>query len=233
MALLKKEDYIIAGMSFLLVILILIIICSTSINKLLGIPIEQASKETQFKPTYFEIYEKSNESCNRLIVVQPFKWHIWAINGQVYLLNESNQTCPINYTPAVLVPSNKSDDTTNQVFKEVCVNMVFNNIVNSYTANRPVEVPYEIENLQAQEGKFTILDALNFLFTKYITMDPPDAKNPDNAVIKNNMILDGHLKYLNRHLFPSTDYIHTTIPHYKKQALEHVLRKSKQLGRTD
>lgn len=138
--------------------------------------IENASQKTQFKTTYFEIYDKSSEGvCDRLIIVQPFKWHIWAVNGLVYLLNESNKQCPMNYTPTILVPNTKGDLTT-QVFEDKCINRVFNNIITNYTDTIiPAKVPYEITELQQEESKFTVLDALNFLVTKYITMDAPES----------------------------------------------------------
>lgn len=141
--------------------------------RLLENAIENASKKTQFNTTYFEIYDRSidNDTCDRLIIVQPFQWHIWAINGSVYLLNESNASCPINYTPAILVPKNKSDDPSKQVFNDLCINKVYNTIIVSYTDKiQPVIVDFNIEDLQQQKNKFTIIDALNFLFTKYITM---------------------------------------------------------------
>ncbi|QBB28690.1 ODV-E28 [Homarus gammarus nudivirus] len=110
-------------------------------------------------------------------------WHIWAFNGVVYLLNESNKGCPINYTPAVITPTNKSEDVANQVFKDVCVNKVFNDIVVSYKDRiLPIIVDFDIETLQQTKDKFTILDALNFLFTKYITMDK--VPTPESETIR-------------------------------------------------
>lgn len=200
---------------------------SNKTGQLLGTPVSEASMKSQFNPTFFEIYDRSvdNQTCNRLIVVEPFKWHIWAINGQVYLLNESNKSCPINYTPAVLVPSTKSDDLSNQVFQDVCLNKVFNEVVRSYTDNiKPVIVNFKIEDLQARETKFTILDALNFLFTKYITMKELEHVDETDPIVKNNMIHKKHLRSLNK-----KDLIHRytypTIPYYKKQKLIKVIQK--------
>ncbi|UOT91845.1 PIF-4 [Aratus pisonii nudivirus] len=169
----SKTDYIILIGSIILIIFILIII-GTNNKHIIEQAVNRASEATQFNTTYFEIYDRSADenNCNRLIIVQPFQWHIWAYSGVVYLLNESNKSCPINYTPAILVPTNKSDDISNQVFKDVCINKVFNQVVTSYTDSiQPVIIDFEIEELQSQPNKFTILDALNFLFTSYLTMD--------------------------------------------------------------
>lgn len=223
-----QKEYIILIGSAVLIFIILLIIASNKTGALLGLPLMQASNATQFKPTFFEIYERSIDetACNRLVIVQPFKWHIWAINGRVYLLNESNKSCPINYTPAVVVPATKSDDLSNQVFKDVCINKVFNDIVTSYTDTlKPIIVDFEIEELQAQKNKFTILDALNFLFTKYLTMDPETQPPPsEQPVVKNDTIEMRHIRYLNREDLRRT-FSHETIPHYKKQKLNKVINR--------
>ncbi|XP_063244659.1 uncharacterized protein LOC134545438, partial [Bacillus rossius redtenbacheri] len=52
-----------------------------------------------------------------------------------------------------------------------CVNMTLTDILDSYRDVKAVKVQYNIEDLQSQTGKFTILDALNFLFQHYITQD--------------------------------------------------------------
>lgn len=186
----------------------------------------EASDATQFNPTFFEIYDKSDASCNRLIVVQPFQWHIWGINGQVYLLNESNRSCPINYTPTIVVPNNKSDDLSNQVFKDVCINKVFNEVVRSYTDSiKPVIVNFNIRELQQDETKFTILDALNFLFTKYLTMDPPHTYT-DNLIVERSMVNREHLHNLKLKDFPPL-FTHHVVPHHVKQKLQRVLQKKR------
>lgn len=177
-----------------------------------------SSNKTQFNSTFFEIYERSvdESSCERLIIVQPFQWHIWAINGSVYLLNESNKSCPINYTPAIVVPKNQD----NQIFKDVCINKVFNQIVTSYTDQlQPVVVQFDIKELQAEESKFTILDALNFLFKDHLTMtnDSREQKGMINLNRINNLPLRIH-----------TDFQHDTPANYVTETkIRNVLQKSK------
>lgn len=182
-----------------------------------------ASKETQFDTTFFEIYERSVDStnCNRLIIVQPFKWHIWAINGSVYLLNESNKSCPINYTPSILVPTNKSDELSNQVFNDICINKVFNEITTSYTDNlQPIIINFDIETLQSTENKFTILDALNFLFTKYITMDLDTDPSKTDA-----KVTDGVVRLNRINILDQVNLTHTKLNHHTKKKLTKTLQK--------
>ncbi|UVX94946.1 PIF-4 [Callinectes sapidus nudivirus] len=183
----SKTDYIILIGSVFLICFILGLII-TNKPKLMENAIETSSSMTRFNPTFFEIYEQSTEDvCDRLIIVKPFMWHIWAINGLVYLLNESNKSCPLNYTPAILVPKNKSDDLSNQVFKDICINKVLNDITMNYMKMQPVIIKFNIEDLQQEEDRFTILDALNFLFKQYITMDE-NTKN--DKLISHGSVID-------------------------------------------
>lgn len=157
--------------SVLLVLLILAVLI-TNKPRLVEKAIETASEATNFAPTYFELYDNSTDMCDRLVIVQPFQWHIWAVSGTVYLLNESNKTCPLNYTPSIVVPRNNKSEG-DQIFKDVCINKVFNQIVTTYTSSTlPVKIMFDIEELQQEPNRFTILDALNYLFKYYITMDP-------------------------------------------------------------
>ncbi|UVT30881.1 ODV-E28 [Penaeus vannamei nudivirus] len=213
-------EIIIAIGSIILILFALAVLMSNN-PKTFERAIENASLKTQFNTTYFEIYDKSDESrCNRLIIVQPFKWHIWAINGQVFLLNESNKQCPLNYTPAIVVPSTGTD-LSNQVFKDLCINKVFNTVVTSYTDKIiPVKVDYSITELQQTPGKFTILDALNYLFTSYITMvseEPPsEIRNSDNNSL---MHLKGLILANNKKLETYTVDINDSIKNYKLQKI--------------
>ena len=156
-------------LTILIVIAILIIVY---INKfqIIRNSVEESSKETQFNPMYFQIYDKSNDvQCDRLIIVEPFGWVIWAKYGKVYVLNDTNFDCSLGTTPAVLVPSttlNEADYT----FKSLCINILYTNIFDMYNNVTPVRVDFNIEELQQQPDKFTVLDALNYLFTRYITM---------------------------------------------------------------
>lgn len=160
---------------------------------------------TQFGVTEFIIYDKSDyengnnvdretnddnpdAQCNRLICVKPFDWYIWAKNGRVYILNDTLYNCPLNTTPAVRVPGRheiSTDEGPRKMydFNNVCLNMSFVDLVNAYTNNsKIVRVRFDIEELAEQKDKFTIFDALNYLFERFITMDDEGTAVMDNTV---------------------------------------------------
>ncbi|UBZ25675.1 PIF-4 [Carcinus maenas nudivirus] len=219
-----KSDYIIMIGSIVLLCIVLGVIISNN-PRLVETAIEKSSAETKYNPTFFEIYEKSVDGvCNRLIIVKPFMWHIWAISGYVYLLNESNKSCPLNYTPAILTPSNKSESLSNQVFKDVCINKVYNDIVNSYiTKIQPAIIKFEIEDLQQDLNKFTILDALNFLFTEYITMDK--VEDPMKEIVRTNNHIDLNRIHCTADL--TAKYSSTKLDTLSKHKLQAIIQKKK------
>ena len=142
----------------------------------------KASRQTQFNPTYFEIYDKSTKTiCDRIIIVQPFSWIIWAKAGFVYVVNDTNYTCPTGTTPGIRIPTEVDTSKSIYTFDSVCINIVLDSILNGYRDVIPVKVPYDIEKLQQQPNKFTILDALNYLFTKYLTMLPDSVRNKNKV----------------------------------------------------
>lgn len=122
---------------------------------------EESVKKSEFEPTIFKIYDKSSEAvCNRLIVVDPFHWYIWAVRGELYILNpEGGIRCQPNSTPAIRVYATQ--------FVETCLTLDMNSILRSYTANiLPKIVPYTIDGTT-----FTIFSALNILMKDYVTFD--------------------------------------------------------------
>jgi hypothetical protein len=157
-------------------------------------PINKSLTYSELETTYFLIYDKSvGEECDRLILVKPFPWMIWAVNGNVYLLNTSNYECPANKTPAVITPSKitvNTEDITNgmndngYVFVNTCMSIQTGNIMEKYEDVAPVKVLYDIEELASVKDKFTQLDALNYLFTKYITMRDDDQDNTNIETFK-------------------------------------------------
>lgn len=159
-----------------------------------------ASDATKLAATYYEIYDRSTpEICDRLIIVQPFRWFIWAKNGLVYLLNATNQTCPITYTPSTIVPGSVNLEDTFYSFKSVCLYIVFNDIVESYKSNSiKVKLNFDIEEIQDDPKKFTILDALNDLFKNYITMDSVNIQKVEaHATISLKELLKNYTSKLN------------------------------------
>lgn len=121
-----------------------------------------ASRNTEMKSTYFEIYDKSTEAtCNRLIVVKPFDWYILARFGDIFILNQITDRCDASSTP-----SSKIIDS--DTFENVCVASSMVDIIDSYANARVVRIPFRMGDV-----KFNILDALNMLANGYL----PDPSN--------------------------------------------------------
>lgn len=141
-----------------------------------------SSQNTRMIPTYYEIYDKSPDPkvCDRLIYVQPFGWLIWAILGQVYILNDNNAICPISSTPATIVPH---DGRT--TFPVTCLEYALPDIVKLYESCRSVRIPIELD---ADIKRFTILDALNHLFQFAITLSGPATEPPPKHRSKRSLV---------------------------------------------
>lgn len=142
----------------------------------LGRYVAESAKRSAFSPTEFLIYDKSTrDQCDRLIIVQPFDWQIWAIGGQLYILNpEGSIVCSVGSTPAVKVLRDQ--------FIEVCLKIEYDSLLRGYTEGvMPSKVvPYEIEGTT-----FTVLSALNLLVREYVTLadaDTPMLAHRINAI---------------------------------------------------
>lgn len=135
--------------------------------------IDEVSKRAEFSPTTFKIYDRSTaDICNRLIVVAPFDWYIWACRGELYILNpEGGIKCAANTTPAIQVLSDQ--------FLETCLKLDLNSILDTYVNGKiPYVVPYEITTTT-----FTILSALNILMQEYITFDIQNSNTGANSTL--------------------------------------------------
>lgn len=132
---------------------------------------------SEFNPTEFRIYDRSTENvCDRLIIVHPFDWYIWAVRGELYIVNpEGGVKCSPNTTPAIKVYQDK--------FIETCITLNFNALVKSYTSKKPYIHKYEINS-----KTFTVLSALNILFDGFIKFDhePETSKKIHHILEKNN-----------------------------------------------
>lgn len=127
----------------------------------------ESTDKANFEPSYFEVYDKSTENfCNRLIIVQPFSWYILARNGNVYVITDMQFNCPIGTTTATKLHRDQDK------FMYTCLNGTLNVLIDSFkkSAQLYYKEIFDIENLQSTKGKFTVLDALNYLFTKYINI---------------------------------------------------------------
>ncbi|XP_025196797.1 uncharacterized protein LOC112595713 [Melanaphis sacchari] len=50
----------------------------------------EAFDESDFQQTEYWIYDKTlddDDTCNRLIVVEPFEWYLLNVNRQLYLID--------------------------------------------------------------------------------------------------------------------------------------------------
>lgn len=131
-------------------------------NLAINYAMTQAVDYSEFSPTHFRIYDKSNDTvCNRLIIVEPFNWYLWASNDEFYILNpESPRHCTHNTTPAIQVLEHQ--------FVEVCLTMNYDSVVSSYTQNTsPVIIEYSIDS-----ERFTIIDAINLLMKSWVKFEP-------------------------------------------------------------
>lgn len=166
---------------------------------------KDAERNTRFEPTFYLIYDRSTPTnCNRLIRVMPFNWVIWAINFDVYIIETTGAAiCPSGTTPAIQITSDiYSMHTT-------CLTVSFQSILNLYP-DKPHKVMYDIEK-SAVPHKFTVLDALNDLFERYITVSFNEEDNTTqtnrllfiNSAFKNDNVKDT-LK--NRYEFKKPQY---------------------------
>lgn len=133
-------------------------------TKILTKAYKEAEFETRWAPTYFLIYDNSTETeCNRLVQIMPFDWYVWAINKNVYIIeNTAGIMCPFATLPAIqLTP----DPNT---FVHACLTVTLPGIISLYS--EPHRVFYDITESSVQY-KFTILDALNILFQRYLTVE--------------------------------------------------------------
>lgn len=165
------------------VIVLLVVICTVCLYQIyalrstasVGSAVDGAIDRSAFAPEQFKIYDRSTATeCNRLIVVAPFDWYIWACRGEVYILApERGIRCSANATPAVQVFRDE--------FSETCLTIDFDSVLRQYVGSLPpVIVPYEITGTT-----FTVLSALNILFERTIplavgTETDPDPSHPHN-----------------------------------------------------
>jgi hypothetical protein len=160
----------IASLYIIVFIIILIILFLNKPTKILNVH-ESAEEATRFATTFFLIYDKSlPDALDRLVVVEPFGWIIWAINNDIYILeNTSAIQCQLGSSPAIKVTEN--------IFSmvSICINIEPTALLNLY--DDPVRVNYDVLD-SSSPNRFTVLDALNILFREHLTVkftnDTPD-----------------------------------------------------------
>lgn len=157
----------------------LVYVCFKNKEVNIGSVVDHAAQEAAYASAVFEIYDKSSATvCNRLIVVRPFDWIVWACRGSIYILNPevSSQRSVADHTAAVRVYADR--------FVETSLALSYDSIVNAYSRKNGAKikhVPYEIRG-----SKFTVLSALNALAKKWITFDCEQ----DAAAGRNGKLID-------------------------------------------
>lgn len=142
----------------------LVYICIKNKEVNIGGIVDHAAQEAAFNSSVFVIHDKSTaEVCNRLIVVLPFDWTVWACRGSLYILNPEggSRRSVAGHTAAVRVYADR--------FVETSLALSYDAIVDAYSTRNGAKikhVPYEIKG-----SKFTILTALNVLAEKWIAFD--------------------------------------------------------------
>jgi hypothetical protein len=180
-----------------------------------------SEKNTRFEPTYYLIYDRSTELvCNRLIRVMPFNWVIWAINGDIYIIETTGAAiCPSGTTPAIQVLSDIYSMST------ACITVLFQSILNLYPG-KPHKIFYDIEK-SAVPYKFTILDALNDLFEKYLTISFDKEEDLTNRLhfINANSDSTGDVLLGHENLAATKYTIKNRYEHLKPQYHQRLLKK--------
>lgn len=196
--------FLITCIVLLMLVILIALVYIYRYGKLFGLSalFDEAKNKSAFNPTKFRIYDQSPSStvCDRLIIVDPFDWIIWCYRGELYIVNpEGLIVCGPNQTPAIRV--------TKSAFLECCLFTTYATLLENYKKLKPHIIPYAINS-----ERFTILDALNLLVTKYITFDDEIEIARRNKI---NEIVDLK-KYTNiRRKLNSTDVVAATQPKRK------------------
>lgn len=125
--------------------------------------IKKAVNNSKYEPTVFIIYDNSTKlNCDRLIIIEPFGWVIWAINQNLYILNVEGGRieCGVGSTPAVHVYNQTR-------FIDTCLKIDYHSLLAFYSNKKCFTIPYNLTS-----NKFTIISALNLLCSRWITFNP-------------------------------------------------------------
>lgn len=131
------------------------------INKI----VNAAAERSAYSPTVFKIYDRSTQKvCDRLVIIEPFDWYLWAVRNELYILNPES-------TKFLCGPQSMATvQVFGDYFREVCLNIDMSTILDRYTKTIiPKYVSYEIDS---KTKTFTIFSAINLLVKNWITFDP-------------------------------------------------------------
>lgn len=180
-----------------LIVFLLVYICFRFSFLNLKHSVDLAVEKSTFSPTHFLIYDRSNEKvCNRLIIVKPFDWILWAYHDELFVLNpEGENNCDLGCTPAVKIYKKS--------FEESCLKLNYNVIINAYK-----RIKAHVINFEIQSEKFTVFSAINILLKNYIKILDHDQDlnhilhSLENNEPVENTFLQKYLKTNNKLLKP-------------------------------
>lgn len=125
--------------------------------------LNEAWTKNKYHTTFFEVYDQTSEDRGvcRMIVIQPFSWVIFCINGDIKLFDQFAVDCPDGFTPLVNVPDSDAIE-----MKGECVATSITTIYDTFANGPHVEyrrIPFDIDT-----ETFTAVDALNKLAGKQL-----------------------------------------------------------------
>ncbi|AAN04397.1 Orf103 [Heliothis zea nudivirus] len=175
----KYQVFIVLGIAIIAIVYTFSLLKTSNLGKTMGSLTDEATDSTKFNASFFEIYDKSTDDyCDRLILVQPFNWIIVAKGGQMYALTDVQHKCPPTTTRAVKLHSNQDK------FKYVCLSLTKMQLIELYrnTAHNVLKLTFDVDALQSDEKRFTILDACNYLLAQgYAVLDVKEGEKVDNT----------------------------------------------------
>lgn len=126
--------------------------------------------ESKTSKHYLDIYDNSSINfVDRLIIVNPYGWMFWNIDGAVYIFDSILSKC--DGTPAYQVPP-----AINNTFTLRCLNFSYIDFMNYY-----MKMPHRKENFEPLKN-FTIIDCLELLSGKYLKIETNGRNNQTKKV---------------------------------------------------
>lgn len=137
-----------------------------------------ASKLFNSKTSFFEIYDNSSvDTCNRLIVIQPFGWIVLAYCEHVYIIKTHMEAytafgvssiCCEKTTLAMKLFAGKNKTLSK---KWVCLDIEFADLLEQYLTVTPIVIEFEPDvspSSNCTQQMFTVFDALAMLLRQQL-----------------------------------------------------------------
>lgn len=172
----KSKIFQFYAVTFIIVFFIILIACIYK-NPVTEI-VNSSSKETNFSPTFLEIYDKSTEDeCNRLIVVYPFRWAILCYKNKTYVVDlDSPFSCPSGLHPGLKLHQSNN-------VQVICLSISAEDAKQRFSDVPPTIIDYDLEGVE----KFTILDAINMCLDLKLLIIPHEEMDDSNFMLGSKM----------------------------------------------